>query len=590
MNRLFALGLIVTLVTSVLPTNSLAEGSFISKTYNGRNYKLYIPDGYQTGTALPLVVMLHGCTQDPNQFAAGTQMNTLADSEKFLVLYPEQPSSANSNKCWNWFETAHQSRGSGEPALIAGMVNQVKNDYTVDDHRVFAGGLSAGAAMSVIMGAAYPDIFAAISVGAGLEYKAATSVVNAFTAMSSGGPNPVQQGDTAYQAMGNYKRTVPVIVFHGTSDTTVYPVNAEQVISQWAQTNDKASDGADNNNIDDTAEQTVTGTVSGGRSYTQSIYKDAAGTTVMEKYMVDGMGHAWSGGSTVGSYTDPKGPNATQLSWNFFKNHPKSGSTPEPGDTTPPVTSASPAGGTYAGSVNVSLSTNEAATTYYTTDGTEPTTNSNIYTGSIAITADTTLKFFSKDAAGNQETSKTEVYNISSTAGQTVTFKSVGSEDGFTGSLSADGLSTTVHKVGDKGMYNTDTYRTILSFDTSSLPDSATVKSVKLKLYRKSLSGAVNDIHLAIKNGVFGTSSILEQGDYNAVPSASSIVSLPAPSANNAYTEVELPAAAFTNINQTGKTQMRLSSTTALDFASDVLEIYGGEDASYAPVLTVTYE
>lgn len=584
------IGLVLTLFMSILPMSSSAAGSFITKTYNGRNYKVYIPEGYQDGTAVPLVVMLHGCTQDPDQFSAGTQMNTLADSEKFLVLYPEQPSSANSNKCWNWFETAHQSRGSGEPALIAGMVNQVKANYTIDDNRVFVGGLSAGAAMSVIMGATYPDIFAAISVGAGLEYKAATNLTGAYTAMSSGGPNPIQQGDAAYTAMGNYKRVVPVIVFHGTSDYTVYPVNADQVISQWAQTNDKASDGVDNNNLDDTADQTNTGTVSGGRSYTQYIYKDATGATVMEKYTVDGMGHAWSGGSTAGSYTDPKGPNATQLSWNFFESHPKNGSVPNPDDTTPPITSASPAGGTYTTSVNVSLSTNETATTYYTTDGSTPTTSSSIYTGPITINTDTTLKFFSKDSASNQESVKTEVYDISSTTGETSSFTSIASEDGFAGSLAADGLSTTVQKIGDKGMYNTDTYRTILSFDTSSIPDSSTITSVKLKVYRKSLTGIVNDIHVDIKNGVFGTSNTLEQGDYRATPSASSIASLPVPLQNNEYSEVELPLTAFININKTGKTQVRLAGSTAADFAADVLEIYGGEDSSNAPVLTITYE
>lgn len=584
------IGLAFTLFMSILPMSSSAAGSFITKTYNGRNYKVYIPEGYQDGTAVPLVVMLHGCTQDPDQFSAGTQMNTLADSEKFLVLYPEQPSSANSNKCWNWFETAHQSRGSGEPALIAGLVNQVKANYTIDDNRVFVGGLSAGAAMSVIMGATYPDIFAAISVGAGLEYKAATNLTGAYTAMSSGGPNPIQQGDAAFTAMGNYKRVVPVIVFHGTSDYTVYPVNADQVISQWAQTNDKASDGVDNNNIDDTVDQTITGTVSGGRSYTQYIYKDATGATVMEKYTVDGMGHAWSGGSTEGSYTDPKGPNATQLSWNFFKSHPKNGNVPNPDDTTPPITSASPAGGTYTTSVNVSLSTNETATTYYTTDGSTPTTSSSIYTGPIIIYTDTTLKFFSKDSASNQESVKTEVYDISSTTGETSSFTSIASEDGFAGSLAADGLSTTVQKIGDKGMHNTDTYRTILSFDTSSIPDSSTITSVKLKVYRKSLTGIVNDIHVDIKNGVFGTSKTLEQGDYRATPSASSIASLPVPLQNNEYSEVELPLTAFININKTGKTQVRLAGSTAADFAADVLEIYGGEDSSNAPVLTITYE
>ncbi|MEW4266998.1 PHB depolymerase family esterase [Priestia megaterium] len=590
MKRLFIAGMIFMLFLSLGAVSSSAAGSFTSKTYNGRTYKLYVPSSYQGGAALPLVVMLHGCTQDPDQFAAGTQMNALAETEKFFVLYPEQSSSANSNKCWNWFDTAHQSRGSGEPALIAGMVNQIKSSYSIDADQVFVGGLSAGAAMSVIMGATYPDIFAAISVGAGLEYKAATSVTGAYTAMSSGGPNPIQQGDLAYSAMGEHKRVVPVILFHGTADYTVAPINAHQILSQWAQTNDRASDGLDNNNIDDTADQTLPGTVSGGRSYTQYIYKDTAGKTVMEKYMIEGMGHAWSGGSTSGSYTDPKGPNATKLSWNFFKNHPKNGDAPNPGDISPPVTAASPAGGTYGSSVSVTLSPNEPATTYYTLDGSTPTVNSLKYSEPISINSSKTIKFFSVDAAGNQEGVKTEVYQISGTSEKSSVFSSLAAEDGFIGNLSADGMSSSIHKIGDKGMYNTDTYRTILSFDTSSLPDDASITDVSLKIYRKSSTGNISSLKGDIKSGVFGTSSALEQIDYQASPSISAAFQMSVPSLDNGYTTIQLPSSLLGYMNRNGKTQFRLSSSGSADFLSDVVEIYGGDNPAYAPTLTVSYK
>ncbi|MGG3269235.1 PHB depolymerase family esterase [Priestia aryabhattai] len=590
MKRLFIAGMIFMLFLSLGAVSSSAAGSFTSKTYNGRTYKLYVPSSYQGGAALPLVVMLHGCTQDPDQFAAGTQMNALAETEKFFVLYPEQPSSANSNKCWNWFDTAHQSRGSGEPALIAGMVNQIKSSYSIDADQVFVGGLSAGAAMSVIMGATYPDIFAAISVGAGLEYKAATSVTGAYTAMSSGGPNPIQQGDLAYSAMGEHKRVVPVILFHGTADYTVAPINAHQILSQWAQTNDRASDGLDNNNIDDTADQTLPGTLSGGRSYTQYIYKDTAGKTVMEKYMIEGMGHAWSGGSTSGSYTDPKGPNATKLSWNFFKNHPKNGDAPNPGDISPPVTAASPAGGTYGSSVSVTLSPNEPATTYYTLDGSTPTVNSLKYSEPISINSSKTIKFFSVDAAGNQEGVKTEVYQISGTSEKSSVFSSLAAEDGFIGNLSADGMSSSIHKIGDKGMYNTDTYRTILSFDTSSLPDDASITDVSLKIYRKSSTGNISSLKGDIKSGVFGTSSALEQIDYQASPSISAAFQMSVPSLDNGYTTIQLPSSLLGYMNRNGKTQFRLSSSGSADFLSDVVEIYGGDNPAYAPTLTVSYK
>lgn len=586
--RLMSVIFSLILLLAYLPPGKAEAGSFITKTYtDGRTYKVYIPSGYQSGTPVPLVVMLHGCTQDPDQFATGTEMNSYAEQNNFIVVYPDQPSSSHQNKCWHWFDPAHQSRGSGEPAVIAGIVNQVKSNYSIDSNRVYVAGLSAGAAMSVIMGATYPDVFAAIGVGSGLEYKAATTEASAWTAMMQGGPDPVQQGNAAYNAMGSYKRVVPVIVFHGTSDYTVYPVNGHQVISQWAQTNDRASDGSDNNNIDDTADQTVNGQVPNGRSYTDYIYKDSSnGAVVMEKYMVNGMGHAWSGGNSAGSYTDPQGPKASQIMWQFFLNHPKSGGG---SDTTPPVTTASPPGGTYGGSVTVTLSTNEPATTYYTTNGSTPTTSSPQYTSPLTFTQNTTLKFFSKDTAGNQEAVKTETYTI--TAGSQTSFKSLASEDGYVGALAADGYSTTVHKIGDKGMYNTDTYRTILSFDTSSLPDNANITGAKLRIYRKSLSGTVNSISVDIASGYYGSSSALAQADYSATPAsgAANVATMSVPGANNSYSEVNLPASALGYINKTGKTQFRLKASTAANYASDVLEIYGGENSTYAPVLYVTY-
>ncbi|MEA4813767.1 MAG: PHB depolymerase family esterase, partial [Oscillospiraceae bacterium] len=296
------------------------SGTFTSGTYNGRNYKVYIPSSYVSGTSVPLMVMLHGGTQDPTVFATGTQMNALAEEEDFIVLYPEQPSSANSSKCWNWFLPEDQSRGSGEPALIVGMVNQIKSQYSIDNSRVFVAGLSAGAAMSVILGAAYPDVFSGIGVASGLEYKAATDMIGAFSAMSSGGPAPATQGQLAYNAMGSYASTVPVIVFQGSSDYTVYPVNGNQVLSQWAKTNDLADDGSANGSIDDTADATYTGTadVANGKNYTRYVYNDSNNNIIMEKYIVTGMGHAWSGGSSSGSYTDPTGPDCSLIMYNFF--------------------------------------------------------------------------------------------------------------------------------------------------------------------------------------------------------------------------------------------------------------------------------
>lgn len=167
--------------------------------------------------------MLHGCTQSPDDFAAGTEMNAYAERNRFFVVYPEQPVSANLSKCWNWFDSSNQSRGRGEPASIVGVVNKIKSNYPVDSRRVYVAGLSAGGAMSVILGAAYPDVFAAIGVGSGLEYKAATSVLYSGTAMLYGGPDPVQQGNLAYQAMGDMRASCQPLFFTGQPTTRLIP-------------------------------------------------------------------------------------------------------------------------------------------------------------------------------------------------------------------------------------------------------------------------------------------------------------------------------------------------------------------------------
>lgn len=309
------------LATSAHPPAHAAAQWISGTALDGRPYQLYIPSGYDENTPVPLVVMLHGCTQTPDTFAAETEMNALGEQHTFLVLYPEQTFSSNISKCWNWFDPNHQARGKGEPASIANLVNTIQSRYAIDEQRVYVAGLSAGGAMSVIMGATYPDLFAAIGISAGLEYKAATSLVTANMAMLYGGPHPDQQGTLAYQAMGNAKRVVPVILFHGTADYRVAPINGDQILSQWAQTNDLAADGKDDQSLDDIADITHNGQVPNGRAYTEYLYRDTTGKTILSKVIVNGMGHAWSGGSSTGAYTDPKGPKASQMMWQFFINH-----------------------------------------------------------------------------------------------------------------------------------------------------------------------------------------------------------------------------------------------------------------------------
>ena len=313
-------------IPSVAHASSGKWQEFIFTSIAGNHpFFVYTPVNYHTGTPVPLVVMLHGCLQTPSDFAAGTQMNQLADQKQFIVVYPQQLPIFNASDCWNWFLPTDQVRGAGEPSVIAGITQSVEHttsQWTIDPHRVYVTGISAGAAMSVIMGAAYPDIYAAIGVHSGLEYQAAISPFGALPAQSFGGPDPAQQGQAAFDTMGSHARVVPTIVFHGTGDTVVAPINGDQVIEQWMATDGLASGGSFNASFS-SPDSLSHGQVSGGHSFTVRQWNDRNGSEVEEYWTVNGMGHAWSGGSTAGSFTDPQGPSATQAMYNFFINHPK---------------------------------------------------------------------------------------------------------------------------------------------------------------------------------------------------------------------------------------------------------------------------
>ena len=351
---------------------------FYSSQAGSRAYKLYIPSGYRD-QALPLVVMLHGCTQTPDDFAAGTRMNALAEERTCFVAYPAQAASANPSKCWNWFTPGNQQRGAGEPSLIAGMTRQIMRDYSVDPQRVYVAGLSAGGAAAAVMGMTYPDLYAAIGVHSGLACGAASDLPSAFAAMRQGEPaaagvlsslalgadsdllsmlKAVLPGKPAafdaasslalgadsdllsmFKAMrpgkpaafdapsssagdAQRQRAVPTIVFHGDQDTRVHARNGDLVIEQSRTTAAM-----------DLHTRVEHGRAPGGHAYSRTLHADASGQAILEQWVIHGAGHAWSGGSPAGSFTDPRGPDAAREMLRFFLEH----SHPAPGtggDTT----------------------------------------------------------------------------------------------------------------------------------------------------------------------------------------------------------------------------------------------------------------
>ena len=281
-------------------------GSFANRA-GARDYKLYVPSAYH-GQELPLIVMMHGCTQTPDDFASGTRMNAVAELKPCFVLYPAQAQHANGSRCWNWFKVGHQKRDRGEPSIIADMTRELIGKYRIDRRRVYVAGLSSGGAMAAVMKTTYPDLYAAVGVHSGLAYGAAHDLASALEAM---------QGRRRRRAMaaGAHHDVAPVIVFHGDGDKTVHPRNADEVLAQGLP-RDGASTSAPRREVQ-------RGQVPDGHPFTRTLYQDDAGRVIAEHWLIHGGAHAWSGGSRKGSYVDPHGPDATREMLSFFSLWPQ---------------------------------------------------------------------------------------------------------------------------------------------------------------------------------------------------------------------------------------------------------------------------
>ena len=281
-----------------------------------RAFRGYVPSGYDPAKPLTRVVALHGCTGSAAQFRRLTRLDRLAEARKFIVVYPEQSRSANLLGCWNWFQDAHMHRGAGEPSIIAGITARVQRRYAIDPRRIYVTGFSAGGAMASVMGATYPNVYAAIGVASGCEYAAGAPCAGWRSA------DPEQAGLLARRAMGSHARPLPVVVFQGDMDTTVPPVNAGQLVRQWQVTADWADDGAANGSVPRRARKLSFARRSGRRTASVARYADGRRRELVQRWLVHGMGHAWSGGCSCAAYSYPGGPDASRAMYAFFMKHP----------------------------------------------------------------------------------------------------------------------------------------------------------------------------------------------------------------------------------------------------------------------------
>lgn len=281
-----------------VPEGARYETRSFTSAHGARDYRLFVPGSLPDG-AKGLVLMLHGCTQDPDDFASGTDMNTHAERHGLIVVYPHQSRAHNAQGCWNWFRPEDQRAEAGEAALLAALTGTVAAEFRVPEDAVFVAGLSAGGAMAATLAATHPGLFAAVGIHSGLPHGIAHDMPSAFGAMRGQGGRPARAGGGS----------VRMIVFHGTADATVHPSNAEALVAAAGPALRGAS-------------RREKGRSDGGRAWTRELVEAPDGTPLVESWRIEGAGHAWSGGRSEGSYTDPAGPDASAEMARFFL-HPR---------------------------------------------------------------------------------------------------------------------------------------------------------------------------------------------------------------------------------------------------------------------------
>lgn len=537
---------------------------FGSNPGNLRMFK-YVPPGLPANA--PLVVAMHGCSQSAASYDAETGWQMLAQRWQFALLLPQQQSANNSSTCFNWFEAGDTARGSGEALSIKQMVDRMRTDHGSDPARVYVTGLSAGGAMTAVMMAAYPEVFAGGAIVAGLPYRCATSQSAAFGCMNPGTDlTPAQWGDKVRAASSHTGPWPIVSIWHGDSDYVVRPANLTESMQQWTNVH----------GIDQTAD--VSDTVGG---FPHRVYKDAGGTPRVETYTITGMGH--------GTPVDP-GTGETQcgtagaylldvnLCSSYYIGH--FWSLDNLDGNAPTVSLTAPANGaSVSGTVAVSATASDdigVDRVEFLLDGTLLGSDASApysisWNSTTASTGNHTLQARAFDLADNVGTSAAVAVNVLEGSGGgaplLVEFSNEDSNDGYV-KANADGSSPAVGTLeaysglalgrGADGKFN----RSLLSFDTSSLPDGATIVSATVTVAYRSASGnpwgspVGNTLVVDVKNGCFGACAI-ETGDYAAAASASAVAQLLSFSGGS-QTSNTFTSAGLSTINRGGRTQLRL--------------------------------
>jgi len=318
----FFLATLITLLTLSSNAGTWSEGSYLSM-WGTRDYKVYLPHNYGQTTEnykLPVIVALHGCMQTPEVFAGGTRLNEWADKEGFAVIYPEQTNLYNIYNCWNWFFPFNQARSMGEAGLIMGSVDKALKQFNFDKNRVFLMGMSAGGAMAAILGNCYPERFNAIGTHHATMYKAAEDAFTAEDVVYNGSklsPKVAAAKGYACSGLRPRKKLLPSVIFHGSRGAVMKAIHATQVETEMRVFNDFLDNGFADGSLND--KSTLTRVEASEKYGYDLITWTSKGKPYIKRYMIDTLGHAWSGGDNSYEFNDQNGPDATKLMLEFFE-------------------------------------------------------------------------------------------------------------------------------------------------------------------------------------------------------------------------------------------------------------------------------